>query len=87
MGLHKDNCKRKIKKPSRSFLKNFGIAIKRRNKKPIKIEPLYPFVCIYMPSARITSASRATTTAEMQGISSASWNITRTMVKTCRSFN
>lgn len=36
---------------------------------------------------RITSASRATTTAEMQGISSASWNITRIMVKTFRSFN
>lgn len=29
-----------------------------------------------------TSESRATTTAEMQGISSASWNMTRTTVKT-----
>lgn len=34
-----------------------------------------------------TSASRATTTAEIQGISSASWKITRTTVKTWRSFN
>lgn len=38
-------------------------------------------------TSKVTSASRATTTAETHGISSASCNITRMMVNTWRSFN
>lgn len=37
--------------------------------------------------ALYTSARSATTTADMQGISSVSWKIARTTVKTLRSFN
>lgn len=40
-----------------------------------------------VPQTNITSESNDTTTAEMQGISSASWKATRTTVKTWRSFN